>query len=124
MYDVLKASGLFGALALLLGVGALVCAAAALATRKPKLTWVPLWLGIAAMISGVAGTVVGMIHAHERVAALGGAASPADLAEGISHALGASALGLVVLLVGVVASMVLHLTRRPERRPDEESGEP
>ncbi len=63
--------------------------------------------GVAPMM-GLFGTVAGMIQAFDMIAATGGAASPAQLADGISTALVTTFLGLVV---AIPASAAYHFLK-------------
>jgi biopolymer transport protein ExbB len=67
-------------------------------------------LGIVLLVlglgGGLGGSVLGMIRTFDAMAAQGGAAHPADLAEGISAALLSTAVGLPVGLVGLVLLVV------------------
>jgi biopolymer transport protein ExbB len=62
-----------------------------------KIGWLSL-IGTVAPMLGLLGTVIGMIEAFSRIASLGGAANPADLAEGISKALITTLMGLMVAI--------------------------
>jgi biopolymer transport protein ExbB/TolQ len=61
---------------------------------------------------GLFGTVLGIIHAFERIAKVGGG-DPAAISQGIAEALVATALGLFVAIPA--AWMFNHLTHRIER---------
>jgi len=62
-----------------------------------KIGWLSL-IGTVAPMLGLLGTVMGMITAFSKIASLGGAANPADLAEGISMALITTLMGLMVAI--------------------------
>jgi len=62
-----------------------------------KIGWLAL-IGTVAPMLGLLGTVIGMIDSFTVIASKGGAANPADLAEGISKALVTTYEGLVVAI--------------------------
>ena len=69
-----------------------------------RLTYLSLIASIAPML-GLLGTVVGMIEAFNVIAAMRGAANPADLADGISKALITTCTGLFVAIPTLVVYM-------------------
>lgn len=68
-----------------------------LTALNQKIGWLSL-IGTVAPMLGLLGTVIGMIDAFSKIASLGGAANPADLAEGISKALITTLMGLMVAI--------------------------
>jgi len=68
-----------------------------LTALNQKIGWLSL-IGTVAPMLGLLGTVIGMIDAFSTIASLGGAANPADLAEGISKALITTLMGLMVAI--------------------------
>ncbi len=62
-----------------------------------KLSYLSLIASIEPML-GLLGTVLGMIKAFNIIAQMGGSATPADLADGISQALVTTAIGLIVAI--------------------------
>ena len=62
-----------------------------------KLSYLSLIASIEPML-GLLGTVLGMIKAFNVIAVMGGVATPADLADGISQALITTAIGLMVAI--------------------------
>jgi biopolymer transport protein ExbB len=68
-----------------------------LTVLNQKIGWLSLIGSIGPML-GLLGTVIGMITAFNKIAELGGAANPADLATGISQALITTLMGLCVAI--------------------------
>jgi hypothetical protein len=91
---------------------------------KRRMSWILLWLGAGCVVAGILGTVLGMIGTYSLVAGKGGAASPADLSEGMAKALMASAVGLGSMLLALVLTGILHGFRRSGRPPRDEGGGP
>jgi len=73
-------------------------------TLHQKISYLSLIATIAPML-GLLGTVIGMIEAFNKIAAMAGAANPADLAHGISKALITTASGLIVAIPVMCAYM-------------------
>ena len=73
-------------------------------TLHQKISYLSLIAAIAPML-GLLGTVMGMIEAFNIIAAMAGAANPADLANGISKALITTATGLIVAIPTMCAYM-------------------
>lgn len=111
--DILRSPGILGLLALLLGVATLIEIPVGLVTGRRA--WLPVATGGLAGLLGVAGTVVGMIAAHQKIAVMGGAAGPRDLAEGIQRALCSTWLGMGVFAIGLVGTVLLVIVNRSKR---------
>ena len=73
-------------------------------TLHQKISYLSL-IGSIAPMMGLLGTVMGMIAAFNKIAAMAGAANPADLASGISMALITTASGLIVSIPVMCAYM-------------------
>ncbi len=73
-------------------------------TLHQKISYLSL-IGTIAPMMGLLGTVLGMIAAFNKIAAMAGAANPADLAQGISMALITTASGLIVSIPVMCAYM-------------------
>lgn len=79
---------------------------AAVLRVQPKIEgWVALLAvtGNAAVLSGLLGTIIGMIQSFRAVAAADPAQKAEELSRGISHALNCTAFGLLVAIISVVA---------------------
>jgi biopolymer transport protein ExbB len=70
-----------------------------------KISYLSLIASVAPML-GLLGTVIGMIQAFNVIAAMEGAANPADLADGISKALVTTCTGLIVAIPVLSAYMI------------------
>jgi MotA/TolQ/ExbB proton channel family len=105
-WDLLKQMGLCGLLIIVTFFWMLVSFARSY--RQNRMSWRPLWLGAIGLLLGVLGTVLGTVEAYSRVAALGGAASPTDLPEGIAASLTVTAIGMGSLIAGAVMTMLLR----------------
>lgn len=77
------------------------------ATLFQKISYLSLIAGVAPML-GLLGTVTGMIMAFNKIAAMEGAANPADLADGISQALVTTCTGLIVAIPVLSAYMIFR----------------
>ena len=78
----------------------------AMSTSGKILLIVGIILVVLGLCGGLGLSVLGLVGTFDIVAAQGGAASPADLASGISMALVSTAVGLPVALVGLVLLVV------------------
>jgi hypothetical protein len=106
--------GLLGVLVILVGLMTLLFMG--VGAFCEKLLWLPLVGGVLGLFTGVLGTVLGMVHAFSAVATLGGAATPADLSEGVGKAMITTLMGVAVLLLGVLGTAglgIFHGFRRP-----------
>jgi hypothetical protein len=110
----LMSMGLLGLVVVIVGALTLLSVGAGAASRK--LFWLPAAGGLFGLVVGIVGTIVGMVMAFSRIASLGGAANPADLAEGISMSLITSVMGLACLLLGVLGTGALAVYHGARRR--------
>jgi len=115
----LRSCGVCGLLVLLLGAGVLFFILVSLITGR--FAWTPLVLGALAGLLGLAGTVLGMVQSFSVISAKGGAANPADLADGISASLSTTFAGLAAFLVGLIGSLILAAINARRSRPVEDA---
>jgi hypothetical protein len=78
--------------------------------RRPS--WTPLWLGGAAVVAGILGTMIEMQAASDAVAQKGGAANPAELLLGVRDAQVDAKFGWASMFLALVLTGVLHACRR------------
>ncbi|MCX7674340.1 MAG: MotA/TolQ/ExbB proton channel family protein [Bdellovibrionaceae bacterium] len=80
--------------------------------EQPKIEgWASLLAvtGNAAVLSGLLGTIIGMIQSFRAVAAADPAQKAEELSKGISHALNCTAFGLLVAIISIIAYGYLQL---------------
>lgn len=85
-----------------------------------RMSWAPLGIGAGAVVAGILGTIAGVIGAYQLVASKAGAANPADLSDGIGMALVDVAVGVGSLLMAMVLTGILYVSKRPEEPPEAE----
>ena len=80
--------------------------------EQPKIEgWASLLAvtGNTAVLSGLLGTIIGMIQSFRAVAAADPAQKAVELSKGISHALNCTAFGLLVAIISIIAYGYLQL---------------
>lgn len=81
---------------------------------------------VGAMIFGVGGTVIGMIHSFNNAAASSGSTSPDKLAEGIGNSLISTAIGVPVAVIGlslIIGGIVAYFVGKNNSKSKEQQQE-
>ena len=107
------AGGVGGFLIMLSGLALLVVIPIGAVKAKKENAW-PHWrglvrgLGEAAFLLGIISAFGGLINAFQTVAYMGASVTPADLADGLSRAIGPIHVGAMVALLALVGSGVIR----------------